>query len=191
MPGKHLSRRFLCGVRGHLCYEIWQPEYCLKRVVAPHVPVGAHSPGVSGIATLEQEQDPQTVKVADRLVAYFADHKTKVERGRVAPDGIVLSLQPLRGIQTYPHWRTVNSDLVLLGTPADNPLLLDQMRGGLLPAEAQSLRPGHGLVQFTYSPFVGATTVLNLLALDADGLADGMDQILRTAEAGGWRKPTH
>ncbi len=135
--------------------------------------------------TPEQEKDPQMIVRAERLVRYFSKHRKRVERGRVGPGGIVLGLQPLRGIQTYPRWRTIDADLVLFGSPTDNPLLLDQQRGGLLTEEFERLKAEQALIQITYSPFVGERQVLNILARDAEGMTGGIEQIFSMAGANG------
>jgi hypothetical protein len=80
------------------------------------------------------------------------------KRGRDAKvlpvDNVVRSLQPLRAIQRYPQWQTIDADLILLGSPQENVLVMDQARGGIID-DAKS-------VQITMSPFVGEKWALNI-----------------------------
>ena len=85
-------------------------------------------------------------------------------------------MQPLNAVQPFPHWKTVGTDLILLGSPADNVLLLDQARGFLLP-DITSLPAGHAGVCVTHSPFVGECDVLNVLAGGPGGLAAGVAEV--------------
>jgi hypothetical protein len=131
--------------------------------------------------TPEQAGDAATRALAKRLRDFYAKRGRKVGVGRAEPNGVVLSLQPLRGLQTYPRWKTVDTDLVLLGTPANNVLLFDQMRGHLLPEGSGRLAAGRHRVRVTYSPFVGERQALNILAPDAAGLSAGVDTVVRVA----------
>ena len=71
------------------------------------------------------------------------------------------------------QWRTIPADLILLGSPKDNLLIMDEARGGLLPGIS---KPGEGSPVVTYSPFVGEYQVLNLLATDEAGLRHAVSQ---------------
>jgi hypothetical protein len=102
-----------------------------------------------------QKADPKIAALAARLSKWLVMQGRRVEAGDVAPNGVILSPQPLKTSQSFPRWRTIESDLVLLGTPVDNILLFDQMRGGLLDA-------GSGAI-VTHSPFVGEFNALNLI----------------------------
>lgn len=126
-----------------------------------------------------QASDPQTTALAGRVAAALRRAGRKSVRvGRADTSDVVLSLQPTVAAQRFPQWRTVDADLVLLGTPKTNVLLLDQARGYLLPGEAcLDPRPGQGMACVTLSPFVGERHVLNLLAGDAAGLAQAVRQM--------------
>jgi hypothetical protein len=120
-----------------------------------------------------QEKDPAVKAAVETLTAFYARAGRHLEVGRIEPNGVVLSLQPLRAIQKYPQWRTIPSDLILLGSPKDNLLIMDEARGGLLPGIS---KPGEGSPVVTYSPFVGEYQVLNLLATDEAGLRRAVTQ---------------
>lgn len=120
--------------------------------------------------TSGQAADPKVRALAQRLVRFYAAGKRRVTLGRADDTGVVLSLQPTVGLGHYPQWKTVDADLVLLGTASDNVLLLDQARAFLLPALGTDLPAGHAAVGLTFSPFVGERQVLNLLAPDPAGL---------------------
>ena len=108
--------------------------------------------------TPEQSADAQISALAARLRDYYRKAGRQVEIGGIEAGGVVVGLQPTRLMQKYPQWRTIESDLVLLGTPQTNVLLLDQKRGGLLD--------GSG-AQVTFSPFVGEFQALNLVGATA------------------------
>ena len=120
--------------------------------------------------TPEQSGEPQIVDLARKLQAYFGAHGRQAQIRSAAPNDIILSLQPWSPQQRYPQWKTVDADLVLLGSPADNILLLDQARGYLLPDGVSTLEAGQFKTAVTYSPFVGEQWALNLLAKDTAGL---------------------
>jgi hypothetical protein len=82
--------------------------------------------------TPEQSQNAQIVILAKRIADSYGAKGRKVETRALAPGEVVLGLQPFRAMQKFPQWRTVDADLVLLGTPQTNVLLGDQARGGLL-----------------------------------------------------------
>ena len=80
------------------------------------------------------------------------------------------SLQPLKSPHRYPAVEDRRRrDLVLFGTPANNVLLLDQMRGQIFPHRSRRTRRRRGEVLYTRSPFVGECDVLNIIASDARG----------------------
>ena len=86
-------------------------------------------------------------------------------------------MQPLNAVQPFPRWQTVGTDLILLGRPADNVLLLDQARGFLLP-DTTNLPAGQATVCVTHSPFVGECDALNVLADGPGGLAAGVAEVV-------------
>ena len=104
--------------------------------------------------TPEQSQNAQIGALAAKLRDYYRKAGRTVTIGSIEAGGVVVGLQPTRAMQKYPQWRTIEADLVLLGTPADNVLLLDQKRGGLLDDEG---------TRVTFSPFVGEYQALNLV----------------------------
>lgn len=127
--------------------------------------------------TPQQAEDPTVSGLAKQLQTALAAKGRTAEIRRIAPNDVVLSLQPLRAQQRYPQWKTVDADLVLLGSPENNLLLLDQARGYLLPPAWRTLANGQSLAAVTYSPFVGERSALNLLARDPDGLAAAVRRI--------------
>ena len=128
--------------------------------------------------TTEQAANPQTLTLAKKLTAYYEAQGRKAQIGKIEPNDVVLSVQPLQSVQYFPRWKTIDSDLVLLGSPQDNLLLLDQARGFLLPAAIRDLQAGQASVCVTYSPFVGDRQVVNIVANDAAGLQAGVGQIV-------------
>ena len=92
------------------------------------------------------------------------------DRETVEPNGVVLSLQPLRGSQKFPQWRTVDADLILIGSAATNVLMFDQSRGKLLSGTEAEL-------VVTHSPFVGERNVLNIVTPQAADLERLLQQI--------------
>lgn len=111
--------------------------------------------------TPEQAKDAKVSALAAKLRDFYKKAGRNVTIGSVdAIDegGVVIGLQQTRTMQRYPQWQTVDRDLVLLGTPATNVLLLDQKRGGLLD--------GSG-AQITFSPFVGEYQALNFVGDEA------------------------
>lgn len=127
--------------------------------------------------TPEQARDPAVRALAERLAVYFRGLGRTTSLSRVEPNGVVVSVQPYSTPARYPRWKTVDTDLVLLGAPADNVLVLDQARGWLLPPTARALPPGRGSFCVTYSPFVGERQVLNLLASDTAGLSAAVGSV--------------
>jgi len=109
--------------------------------------------------TPAQQKDAALTAAAKQIVERFAKAGRKARIGRATPDDVVTSLQPLRSPHRFPQWKTAPVDLVLLGTPQNNVLMMDQARGEILPYGAK------GTV-ITKSPFVGECHVLNVIAPD-------------------------
>ena len=126
--------------------------------------------------TPAQAADPKTVALAAKLAAFYRSRGRTVTTDTIAPNHVVLSLQPLNAVQPFPRWQTVGTDLILLGQPEDNVLLLDQARGFLLP-DTTNLPPGRASVCVTHSPFVGECDALNVLADGPGGLAAGVAEV--------------
>ncbi len=129
--------------------------------------------------TPRQAANPKLAAVADQLVAWLTARGRKPSRGIVEPGGVILSLQPVQAIQRYPQWRSIPSDLALLGAPSDNVLVLDQARGYLLPEEPAASARGTAAV--TFSPFEGGYQALNLLGADEAALQRAMTALTRDA----------
>ena len=127
--------------------------------------------------TPAQSANPQMTALANQLTAYYAARGRRVSIGKIAPNDVVLSVQPLQAVQYFPRWKTVDADLILLGSPADNLLLLDEARGFLLSGDALTMAPGQANVSVAYSPFVGERQVVNIVAGDAAGLQAGVKQL--------------
>jgi hypothetical protein len=124
--------------------------------------------------TTEQESDAALMEQARALAAFYEKRGRHVRIGRATPGDVVESLQPLMSPHGYPHWKTIPSDLVLFGTPANNVLLLDQARGEIFPREALAPAAGHAEVIYTRSPFVGEYDVINVLAADVQGIGEAV-----------------
>lgn len=131
--------------------------------------------------TPAQADDAQTKELATRLLRFFRDKGRTVSMSRIEPGAVVQGLQAVAAAQNFPRWKTVEADLVILGSVSDNPLLLDQLRGYLLPAGAEGIGSGKALVDIVHSPFVGERDVLNIMAGDVAGLEAGVTQV-----AGKW-----
>ena len=127
--------------------------------------------------TTEQSKDTRIRELANHVVAYYRRAGRSVALRLIEPNDVIRSLQPVRAIQRYPQWKTIDSDLVLLGTVSNNLLLRDQARGCLLPEDALYPAPGGGRVVLTYSPFVGEYQVVNILACDTKGMEAGLDAL--------------
>ena len=112
--------------------------------------------------TPEQAADPGIAALAEKLTAHFAKHGRAVVSRRIVPSDVVRGLQPEAMPQRFPQWQTIASDLILLGEPTTNLLLLDQARGQLFPPDAR--------VAVTFSPFVGERHAINFIASDVAGL---------------------
>lgn len=104
--------------------------------------------------TPEQQKDAQIGVLAKKIADFYTAKGRKVEKRALTAGEVVTSLQPLKSIQQFPQWRTIEADLVLLGTPQTNVLIFDEARGGLLD--------GNG-AQVTFSPFVGEFQALNFV----------------------------
>ncbi len=148
----------------------------LARLVAP----GRKNVPLVVALTTEQAKDKTIAALAKRIAANLRRAgRASVRFGRADTSDVVLSLQPTATAQRFPQWRTLDADLVLLGTPRTNVLLRDQARGYLLPASVLAPRPGQGTLAVILSPFVGERDVLNLLASDTAGLARAVRELER------------
>ena len=132
--------------------------------------------------TPEQEKDAKLAAQIGVLKAFYEQQGRIVSLGTVRPGGVVESLQPLRSPHRYPQWKTIPADLILIGTPANNVLLLDQLRAEIFPRGFAIPPPGEAAVLHTRSPFVGEYDALNLIATDAAGLAAAVQAITAPAK---------
>ena len=132
--------------------------------------------------TPEQEADAQLVESARTLEDFYRQQGRIVSRGTVKPGGIVESLQPLASPHRYPQWKTIPTDLVLLGSTANNVLLLDQARAQIFPANVPATTPGHADIVLTHSPFVGEYDVLNILATEPENLRAAVQTLIAQKE---------
>lgn len=116
------------------------------------------------IALTEAQRRDERFRTAAAKLAELArkQGRGEVSVGSAAPGGVVRSLQPVRSIQPYPRWESVNADLVLLGNPRGNLLIFDQQRGGMIPAEAAA-EPGKVRLVHTFSPFAAGFEAANLI----------------------------
>ncbi len=124
--------------------------------------------------TPDQAKDAALIAHAKALAAFYEKKGRHVTIGSVAPGGVVESLQPLKSPNRFPQWKTIASDLVLFGTPANNVLLLDQARAQVFPRDIAAARAD---VIHTRSPFVGEYDAVNILASDAAGFAEAVKAI--------------
>ena len=131
--------------------------------------------------TPAQEKDAQFTAQAGALQTFYEKRGRVVSRGTVRPGGIVESLQPLRSPHRYPQWRTIPSDLILFGTPADNVLLLDQLRAEIFPRGFAIPPTGEAAIIHTRSPFVGEFDALNIIATDTVGISAAVQAITSPA----------
>ena len=125
-----------------------------------------------------QASDPSIMEQARLLQEYYRHAGRSVTVAEVQPGSVVESLQPLRSPHRYPQWKTIPSDLVLLGTPAENVLLLDQLRGEIFPLNFHAPPSGKAEILYTRSPFVGEYDVLNLVAADLPSLASAVKTLV-------------
>ena len=128
--------------------------------------------------TPEQEKDGALAAQVQALKAYYQKKGRTVAVGTVKPGGIVESLQPLRSPNRYPQWKTATTDLVLFGTPANNVLLLDQVRGEIFPRNFNPPVATEANVVYTRSPFVGECDALNIIAIDNAGIAAAVQKLV-------------
>ena len=79
---------------------------------------------------------------------------------------------------------TVGSDVILVGTPADNELLKDLSTSGILRRQLDSaiLAPGQGLVQYVWSPFDPNKDAALVVGFDASGLEAAAKQFLAAVQ---------
>lgn len=120
--------------------------------------------------TAAQDKDPAVQDFVRELTARFEKLGRKVRKGAAAPGGVIQSLQPLRSPHRYPQWKTVPNDLVLIGTPQENVLIFDQIRGEIFPRNFALPPSGQTTAVITKSPFVGECDVLNLVTADRGSL---------------------
>jgi hypothetical protein len=132
--------------------------------------------------TPEQERDGSIGDLARKLVAWYKTQGRPATIGSVSPNGIVEGLQPLKSPSRYPQWRTTAADLVLLGTPTNNVLILDQLRAEIFPFNYRVGANGTADVIYTRSPFVGEMDVVNLVAADNAGLAAAVNALMKKEE---------
>lgn len=124
--------------------------------------------------TPQQQADTKVQALAKRLSDYYAKQGRTVASRSLAPGDVVLNVQPLN-LQKLPRWQTIDADLILLGSPSENILLFDQMRGGLLTAPTA----GQDGIKVTFSPFSGEFQALNIMADNIVGLENAVAQITR------------
>jgi hypothetical protein len=129
--------------------------------------------------TPDQQKDQRIVAQAKALETFYrkANAKRAVSIGLAGPGGIVESLQPLKTPHRFPQWKTAAADLVLIGTPQTNVLLLDQQRAEIFPWNFRPPPNGHAEVLYTRSPFVGECDVLNIISPDESGLAAAVQSL--------------
>ena len=127
--------------------------------------------------TPEQQKDDKLVAQAKALRKFYEQQGRIASEGTVAPGGVVESLQPLRSPHRYPQWKTIPADLVLFGTPANNVLLLDQLRAEIFPRGFSTPPAGEAAIIHTRSPFVGEYDALNIIATDPAGFAAAVQTI--------------
>ncbi len=129
--------------------------------------------------TPEQLNDPKMVEQAKVLADFYRGQRRVVAEsfGRIAPGGMVESLQPLKSPHRYPQWKTIASDLVLIGLPSNNVLLLDQARAHVFPRDLAPPAAGECDVISVRSAFVGEYDVINILANDLSGVTSAVKAI--------------
>jgi hypothetical protein len=127
--------------------------------------------------TPEQAKDAVLLGHAKTLATFYEKQGRPVTIGSAAPGGVVTSLQPLKTPHRYPQWQTIAADLVLVGTPSNNVLLLDQARAQIFPRDFTLPAAGAAEIIYTRSPFVGEYDVVNILASDAAGVGAAMQAL--------------
>lgn len=133
--------------------------------------------------TPEQAADADMMEQANRMKDYYESKGRAVSIGSVEPNRLVLSLQPLKAQVQYPKWKTIDSDLILMGTTSNNILLLDQAKGYLLPEKDDGVEAGSAVVSYSHSPFVGEYNVVNIHAKDVEGITYAVDYLLTGVKA--------
>jgi hypothetical protein len=127
--------------------------------------------------TPEQGKDAILASHAKTLKSFYEKQGRVVSIGEVKPGGVVESLQPMKSPNRFPQWKTITTDLILFGTPANNVLLFDQARGEIFPRNFAPPPPGEAALLYTRSPFVGECDALNIIATDDGGFAAAVQKI--------------
>ena len=136
--------------------------------------------------TPAQKADPDMARLAIRLQEIAARRGRAAVLKEISTNAFIVSLQELKPSMYvgpgFPQWRTEPDDVILLGTPKENPLLYDELRGGLLPSDALALEQGRASLGYAWSPFVFGRHAVNLIAPDQAGLAAAVDALARLWE---------
>jgi hypothetical protein len=127
--------------------------------------------------TAEQLKNVVLMSEVKRLTDFYMLNGRTIDIQEIAPNKAILSLQPTSAVQKYPQWYTPNTDIVLIGTPANNILIYDQVRGYLLPAKEIKAKSAN--IYYTYSPFRGECDALNIIANDIEGIIKAVDFLVR------------
>ncbi|NOU69400.1 hypothetical protein GC096_35875 [Paenibacillus sp. LMG 31461] len=142
-----------------------------------------HTVPLTVALTAAQFADSTYVTQAERLVNYYIAQGRSAQIGLAEPGGVVKSLQEYQSQLKFPKWKTVDSDLVLLGNTSSNILLLDQARAYLLPEQSQTLAVGKASINLVNSAFSGEYNTLNIVANDTAGITAAVDVILGLSDA--------
>lgn len=133
--------------------------------------------------TPEQQKDATIAGQAKALADYYRQQGRVVTRvGTAAPGGLVESLQVLKSPHRFPQWQTSPTDVVLFGTPSDNVLLLDQVRGEIFPTYLPKPKAGEAAIVYTRSPFRGEFDAVNVIASDAAGITAAVQALMAPAK---------
>lgn len=170
-PGTVSATEMLTGIATNKIDLVIPPSPAAKRSPALAKFLERKSSAVVIALTPSQLKDAAMEKLAEDLAERFRKKGRVVRIGLASPKDIVESLQPLKSPHRYPQWKTLAADLVLFGTPNDNVLIMDQLRGEIFPTDFQIPPPGQGRTIVTKSAFVGEFDVLNVVAQDAVGAA--------------------
>ncbi|MEI6520071.1 MAG: LamG domain-containing protein [bacterium] len=127
--------------------------------------------------TAEQMNNVVLMSEVKRLSDFYMLNGRKIDIQEIAPNKAISSLQPTSAIQKYPQWYTPDTDIVLIGTPANNLLIYDQVRGYLLPSK--EIKTKSSKIYYTYSPFRGECDALNIIANDNEGIIKAVDFLVR------------